>query len=135
MDDQDDPVAAVLGLERAVIVFESDGSPGDDASAGSVQARIFDLCPGPNDGVDADFDQIPDDCDPCQGDNQTGDSDADGVCDDLDACLGDDATGDGDSDDLCADRDCDDGDPLNACAIFADDFETGDTSSWSRQSP
>ncbi|MEO1084142.1 MAG: hypothetical protein AAFY88_07860, partial [Acidobacteriota bacterium] len=67
--------------------------------------------------------------------NATGDSDADGVCDDTDVCLGDDATGDGDNDGLCADRDCDDDDPFNACAIFADGFESGDTSQWSSTQP
>ncbi|MEM1182156.1 MAG: hypothetical protein AAGM22_27660 [Acidobacteriota bacterium] len=129
---QDDPVVAVLGPERAVVVFESASSPFTDSSGDSVQARIFDLCPGPNDGEDADADLIPDDCDECQGDNATGDSDADGVCDDFDACLGDDGLGDGDMDGLCADRDCNDGDPFNFCAIFADGFESGDVSAWDR---
>ena len=128
---QDDPVVAVLGPERAVVVFESAGSTGTDDLGDSVQARLFDLCPGPNDGIDADGDQLPDDCDACQGNNATGDSDADGVCDDIDACLGDDSTGDGDNDGLCADRDCDDGAPFDACAIFADGFENGDTTNWS----
>ena len=129
--DQNDPVVAILGPERAVVVFESASSPFTDSSSDSVQARIFDLCPGPNDGIDADADQIPDDCDECQGDNNTGDNDADGVCNDLDACLGDDNAGDGDMDGLCADRDCNDNDPFNACAIFADDFESGNLSHWS----
>ncbi len=59
------------------------------------------------------------------------DSDGDGSGDVCDLCSGDDTTGDGDSDGVCADRDCDDGDATNACAIFGDGFETGDTSTWS----
>ncbi|MCG8458639.1 MAG: hypothetical protein MI919_20360 [Holophagales bacterium] len=128
---QDDPVLAIVGLERAVVVFESAGSTGGDTSGDSVQARLIDICPGPNDGMDADGDLIADDCDACQGVNSTGDSDNDGVCNDLDLCSGDDATGDGDNDGLCADRDCNDADPLNRCAIFADDFESGGVTNWS----
>lgn len=132
---QSDPDIAVLGPERAVIVFESATSAGTDLSNDSVQARIFDLCPGPNDGVDADGDLIPDDCDSCQGDNSTGDSDQDGVCNDLDLCLGDDSSGDADQDGLCADRDCNDQDGTNACFVFGDGFETGDTSGWPQTVP
>ena len=49
----------------------------------------------------------------------------------CDVCQGDDASGDGDGDGLCFDVDCDDGDDGNACVIFADGFETGNTSGWS----
>ncbi|MEM1181980.1 MAG: thrombospondin type 3 repeat-containing protein [Acidobacteriota bacterium] len=83
-------------------------------------------------------DNCPDDANADQADE-----DQDGLGDACDLCLGDNGTGDGDGDGVCADRDCDDGDGNaqsvdgcgvcggdNACAIFTDDFETGDTSSW-----
>lgn len=77
------------------------------------------------------------------------DSDSDGVPDGCDQCAGDDATGDGDGDLVCADSDCDDADPdaqvLDACgvcggdgsscAIFRDEFESGDTDAWSFVNP
>ncbi|MEM7049166.1 MAG: hypothetical protein AAF604_05880 [Acidobacteriota bacterium] len=113
-----------------------------------------DLCPAvaDPDQADGDLDEIGDACDLCMGDNATGDSDGDRVCDGSDVCpgfddgadedgdqvpdgcdlcFGDDATGDGDDDGLCADVDCDDGDPANACPIFVDGFESGDTLAWS----
>jgi len=77
------------------------------------------------------------------------DGDGDGVGDACDICLGDDATGDGDGDQVCADFDCDDGDPAvqylddcgvcggdnSTCLLFADGFESGDTSNWSATIP
>ena len=69
-------------------------------------------------------------CDLCFGDDAEGDSDSDGVCDPNDLCLGNDLTGDGDGDGICADRDCDDADGTNACEVFRDGFESGDTSMW-----
>ena len=127
---------------------------GDDATGDDDNDFIcndLDICPGFDDGIDSDGDGVPDGCDVCVGDDATGDSDGDGVCDDLDQCvgfpdgddadgdgipdgcdicLGDDTTGDGDGDGLCFDLDCDDGDATNACHIFTDGFESGDTVAW-----
>ncbi|MEO1368613.1 MAG: DUF11 domain-containing protein, partial [Acidobacteriota bacterium] len=82
---------------------------------------------------DSDNDGSGDACDLCFGDDATGDSDSDGVCDDIDFCLGDDLTGDADMDGLCANIDCDENDPTNACLVFIDGFESGDTSAWSAE--
>ena len=88
-------------------------------------------------------DNCPDDANADQAD-----ADEDGIGDACDLCTGDDSSGDGDSDGVCADQDCDDGNPnaqtvdgcgvcggSNACALFADDFESGNTSAWSSASP
>ncbi|MEM9553530.1 MAG: DUF11 domain-containing protein [Acidobacteriota bacterium] len=96
-----------------------------------------DNCPAdPNPSqVDFDNDGSGDACDLCFGDDATGDSDMDGVCDEIDFCYGDDLTGDADMDGLCASFDCDDNDPLNACLVFFDGFEAGNTSAWSGAVP
>lgn len=75
--------------------------------------------------------------DNCPTDANAGqeDADGDGSGDACDLCVGDDVTGDADADGLCADRDCDDGDGSNACAVFDDGFEAGDTSRWSPGAP
>ena len=109
---------------------ESSNPEQDDSDADGT-GDVCDVCPGFDDEVDSDSDAVPDGCDQCAGDDGTGDSDSDSVCDDSDICLGDDATGDGDGDGLCSDLDCDDDDETNACAIFADGFESGDATAWS----
>jgi hypothetical protein len=94
-----------------------------------------DVCAGYDDTADADSDGVPDGCDICAGYDDTVDSDGDGVPDGCDACDGDNATGDNDSDGTCADLDCNDDDPTNTlggCFIFADGFESGNVSAWSR---
>ncbi len=96
--------------------------PSTDSDSDGV-ADGCDSCAGFDDHIDADGDRIPDDCDLCQGNNSYDDLDGDGVC---------------------ADRDCDDDDPDaavidlcgicggdNACVLFDDDFESGDTTAWS----
>ncbi len=106
---------------------------GDDATGdddGDAVCNDLDVCFGDDATGDDDGDAVCNDLDICLGDDATGDPDGDGVCSDLDICLGDDATGDGDGDGICADLDCDDGDATNACAIFDDGFESGDTSLW-----
>ncbi len=89
-----------------------------------------DICQGSDDSVDSDFDGVPDGCDICQGSDDTVDSDNDGVPDGCDDCTGNDSTGDVDGDDICADLDCNDDDATNACEVFADGFESGNTSAW-----
>ena len=56
----------------------------DEADADSV-CDADDICPGFNDGEDADCDGIPDGCDPCPFDADN-DVDADGLCGDIDNC-------------------------------------------------
>ena len=68
--------------------------PDDD---GDRVCDADDLCPGFNDGVDADADGVPDGCDPCPLD-AGGDSDGDGVCDSTDVCQGSDDRVDSDGD-------------------------------------
>ncbi len=125
-----------------------------DEGVGDGVLDALDNCPDDVNPTqaDGDGDGLGDACDACEGDNESGDTDTDGVCDDsdicpgfddgidsdgdsvpdgCDICTGDDASGDGDGDGICADRDCDDNDGTNACAIFSDGFESGDTTAWS----
>ena len=117
------------------------GDPTDPLNAdsdGDGHIDTEDNCPAdPNpDQWDDDSDGFGNECDLCFGDNSFFDADRDGVCGDIDICWGDDSTGDGDGDLFCADIDCDDGAPeIGACPLFADGFETGDTSGWSISSP
>ncbi|MEM8995833.1 MAG: hypothetical protein AAGF23_13685, partial [Acidobacteriota bacterium] len=104
----------------------------NDADADGICDEV-DNCPmdaNPSQ-VDFDGDGSGDACDLCFGDDATGDTDGDGVCDNIDFCIGNDLTGDADMDGLCANLDCDENDPTNACLIFLDGFESGDTSAWS----
>lgn len=108
---------------------------GDDAAGDGDSDGVcddLDVCAGFDDGDDGDEDGVPDGCDVCLGHDDGEDADEDGVPDGCDVCLGDDAAGDGDGDGLCADLDCDDADAGNACAVFADGFESGDTTAWSQ---
>ena len=103
-----------------------------DADGDGVCDEV-DNCPLAANPSQADFDADGngDACDLCFGDDAGGDSDMDGVCDGIDFCIGDDLTGDADMDGLCASFDCDESDPLNACLVFFDGFDSGNTSRWS----
>ena len=111
------------------------GFDGDSDGTADVQ----DNCPDDAnaDQADGDFDGLGDVCDNCPDDAnpEQSDSDQDGSGDVCDLCLGDDTTGDADGDDICADQDCNDDDPANACFIFTDGFESGNTSSWASTVP
>ena len=114
--------------------FNPDQLDDDDDGAGDA----CDLCPGFDDDQDVDGDSVPDGCDVCDGDDASGDADGDSICNDIDLCFGDNSSGDADDDGFCADVDCDDTDPTNtspACTIFADGFESGNTSAWSNTVP
>ncbi|MEM8995994.1 MAG: hypothetical protein AAGF23_14505 [Acidobacteriota bacterium] len=106
---------------------------------GDGVADLLDNCPtdANADQSDLDVDDVGDACDNCPDDANPdqADGDSDGSGDVCDLCEGDDATGDADGDDLCADIDCNDNDAGNACAIFSDDFESGDLSAWSGSAP
>lgn len=141
-------VGAMVTASADVTSSTPDGAP---ANNGAVAATTIDCLDGDADGVcdrddncsaaanpgqqDSDDDGNGNACDLCIGDDATGDDDADGVCDGIDLCTGSDFLGDADGDGLCADLDCDDGDPTNACALFADGFEAGDTTDWSSTVP
>ncbi len=114
------------------------------------QLSSCDNCPDdPNpDQLDDDGDQVGNVCDLCPGHDDHQDADGDAVPDGCDQCLGNDAAGDGDGDQVCADIDCDDSDPSAAyidvcgvcggddstCLIFADGFESGETTAWTSAS-
>lgn len=115
----------------------------DDALDSDVDPKtrtttLFNVVANENDGsrdiglIDPDGDSVFcfDNC-PYVANPDQADSDVDKSGDVCDLCTGNDLTGDGDSDGLCADSDCDDTDPLNACAVFSDGFESGDMSMWS----
>ena len=120
---------------------------GNDTSGDTDGDRVcddLDICTGNDTTGDTDGDRVCDDLDLCPGFDDADDIDGDGVPDGCDLCTGDDATGDADGDELCADLDCDDNDPEvtlpdacgvcggdnSSCGIFADGFESGDTSAW-----
>lgn len=109
------PVLAGRDGGDFVVGWISYGSTGDDTSSTSIAGRLYGR-----------------------------DSDGDGVLDEDDLCVGDDASGDFDGDLVCADLDCADGDGLiglpdacgvcgggDACIVFGDGFESGDTAAWS----
>jgi len=108
-------------------------------------------CYLPPSDTDADLDGIPDTIDNCPAVTNSGqnDDDQDGVGNVCDLCLGFDALGDPDGDGVCADLDCDEGDAGASlvdscgvcggddpsCGLFADGFESGNTSAWSNTVP
>ncbi|MEM8997330.1 MAG: hypothetical protein AAGF23_21280, partial [Acidobacteriota bacterium] len=97
----------------------------DGCDIGAYEASDLD-----NDGAEDGIDTCPGLADPDQID-----TDGDGDGDLCDACFGTDGTGDADMDGFCADRDCDDSDPGNACLVFLDGFEAGDTGAWTATVP
>lgn len=109
------PVVAGRGDGRFIAVWNSIPSPGDDSSLTTVLARPF--------GPDRDGDGIPDDDDLCFGTNGDGDGDGDGICADVDCDDADDGVGLPDDCGVCGGDD--------ACFIWLDGFETGDTDAWS----
>ncbi len=124
----------VVGVSNLVDACDSGAFEAQDSDGDGV-TDVPDVCPGSDDAIDGDGDAVPDGCDICPGSDDAIDDDGDGVPDGCDICLGDDQTGDGDGDGVCADLDCDDTDPANACALFADGFESGDTLAWSSADP
>jgi len=141
--EQQMPVVGRFPDGQFVVAWESTASPGDDADGTSIL-----LIPV---GTDTDDDGVADEVDNCPGianPSQT-DSDGDGSGDPCDLCEGNDNSGDADADMVCADTDCDDNDADAAsfddcgvcggdnstCGIFADGFESGDTTAWSFTTP
>ena len=107
-----------------------DQCQGDDATGDSDSDAVcddLDACPGSDDGADSDADSVPDGCDQCEGDDASGDSDGDFVCDDLDCAPGDGSASTLDLCGVCGGN--------NACVIFSDGFESGNTASWSAAVP
>jgi MYXO-CTERM domain-containing protein len=99
-----------------------------------ISPYMDDWCPEILDQpLDADGDQVGDDCDVCVGDDTSGDADADTICDNLDVCLGDDSVGDADGDGVCDDQDLCDGDDATGDAdgdglcADSDPDDAGDT--------
>ncbi|MEO1367835.1 MAG: choice-of-anchor Q domain-containing protein, partial [Acidobacteriota bacterium] len=119
------------GVDNCPDDANTDQSDADADGAGDA----CDLCFGDNTTGDTDADGVCDDEDQCAGADDGEDADADGVPDGCDLCTGDDSTGDSDGDGVCADRDCNDNDAGNACLVFMDGFEAGDTAAWSSTIP
>ena len=132
----DTPTADIAPDLEPDAVEDADTAPCPDEDQDGV-CDDDDLCPGADDGNDADGDGVPDGCDVCDGDDAE-DTDGDGVPDDCDVCADGDDAEDSDGDgtpeacDLCPDADDDadadaDGVPdgCDACPD-ADDSEDAD---------
>jgi hypothetical protein len=126
------------GVADACDPCYGDSISGDSDSDGVCDD--LDACPGFDDALDEDNDTRPDDCDICNGGDDRFDRDGDGIPNWCDPCLGHDNGSDRDSDGVCDGRDrCPDHKIVPArdaeVCVFADGFESGDTSAWQFTEP
>lgn len=98
------------GIENGQDEFPDDDTRAGDSDGDGVD-DLNDVCPGADDGDDADGDNVPDECDGDDNDGPDGDTDGDGIDNEDDACPGgddrQDLDGDGTPDDCDSDDDGD----------------------------